>query len=66
MSGWRIGFAVAAPSVMDAIGKLINTSASCSPPFAQEFLPRAIERDERVRRYLKANPHYVLQHAYPI
>ena len=177
MSGWRIGFAVAAPGIVDAIGKLINTSASCSPPFAQraaqaalehdtktrddymerfrlkverlcdglervdgfrvmrpagtfyvfpdvraicnrlqitshglalyllegaddhfgvaclggecfgeagqgflrfscaepderidlamEFLPRAIERDDRVRRYLEANPQYVLQHAYP-
>ena len=33
MSGWRIGFAVAAPEVVDAIGKLINTTASCSPPW---------------------------------
>ena len=35
MSGWRIGFAVAHPEVVEAIGKLINTSASCSPPFVQ-------------------------------
>ena len=35
MSGWRIGFAVAHPEVVQAIGKLINTTASCSPPFVQ-------------------------------
>ena len=32
MSGWRIGFAVASPVVVEVIGKLINTTASCSPP----------------------------------
>ena len=35
MSGWRIGFAVAHPEVVEAIGKLINTTASCTPPLAQ-------------------------------
>ena len=35
MSGWRIGFAVAGPEIVEAIGKLINTSASCTPPLAQ-------------------------------
>src|SRR5208337_5061659 len=35
MSGWRIGFAVAAPAMVDALGKLINTTSSCSPPLAQ-------------------------------
>ena len=33
MSGWRIGFAAAHPAVATAIGNLINTTASCSPPW---------------------------------
>ncbi|WZO96298.1 aminotransferase class I/II-fold pyridoxal phosphate-dependent enzyme [Isosphaeraceae bacterium EP7] len=45
MSGWRIGFAVAHPDVVDAIGKLINTTASCSPPFVQRGAIAALERD---------------------
>jgi aspartate aminotransferase len=49
MSGWRIGFAVAAPEVVDAIGKLINTSASCSPPLAQRAAQAALERDVETR-----------------
>ncbi len=49
MSGWRIGFAVAAPAVVDAIGKLINTSASCTPPLAQRAAQAALERDTDTR-----------------
>ena len=49
MSGWRIGFAVAAPDVVDAIGKLINTSASCSPPLAQRAAQAALEHDTPTR-----------------
>jgi aspartate aminotransferase len=49
MSGWRIGFAVAAPAVVDAIGKLINTSASCSPPLAQRAAQAALEHDTKTR-----------------
>jgi aspartate aminotransferase len=49
MSGWRIGFAVAAPDVVDAIGKLINTSASCSPPLAQRAAQAALEFDAEIR-----------------
>ncbi len=49
MSGWRIGFAVAAPAVVDAIGKLINTTASCSPPFAQRAALAALENDTATR-----------------
>jgi aspartate aminotransferase len=45
MSGWRIGFAVAHPHVVEAIGKLINTTASCSPPLAQWAAQAALERD---------------------
>lgn len=49
MSGWRIGFAVTHPSVVDAIGKLINTTASCSPPFVQLGAQAALEHDHRTR-----------------
>jgi aspartate aminotransferase len=49
MSGWRIGFAVASPLIVDSIGKLINTSASCSPPFAQRAAQAALEFDTATR-----------------
>jgi aspartate aminotransferase len=49
MSGWRIGFAVAAPEMVEAIGKLINTTASCSPPLAQRAAQAALEHDTPTR-----------------
>jgi aspartate aminotransferase len=49
MSGWRIGFAVAAPEVVDVIGNLINTSASCSPPLVQRAAQAALEHDAQAR-----------------
>jgi aspartate aminotransferase len=49
MSGWRIGFAVTAPDVVEAIGKLINTSASCTPPLAQRAAEAALELDTSTR-----------------
>lgn len=49
MSGWRIGFAAAHPDVADAIGKLINTSASCSPPFVQLAAESALRSDAEAR-----------------
>jgi len=49
MSGWRIGFAVAHPKVVEAIGNLVNTSASCSPPFVQMAAQAALEHDAAAR-----------------
>jgi aspartate aminotransferase len=49
MSGWRIGFAVAHPDVVEAMGKLINTTASCSPPFVQRAATAALEHDGATR-----------------
>jgi aspartate aminotransferase len=49
MSGWRIGFAVGHTDVVRAIGNLINTSASCSPPFVQQAARAALELDARTR-----------------
>jgi len=49
MSGWRIGFAVAHTEVVESIGKLINTTASCSPPLAQWAAQAALEHDAATR-----------------
>jgi aspartate aminotransferase len=49
MSGWRLGYAVAAPAVADAIGKMINTSLSCVPPFVQHAGLAALEHDAAER-----------------
>jgi aspartate aminotransferase len=56
MSGWRCGFAVTAPKFADLIGKMINTSVSCAPPFVQLAGKAALEhdaaeRDEAMRKF---------------
>ena len=54
MSGWRIGFAAGHPDVVNAIGGLINTSASCAPPFVQEAAIAALDHDAETRdAYMK-------------
>jgi aspartate aminotransferase len=35
MSGWRLGFAVSSPAIIDVLGKLTNSALSCVPPFTQ-------------------------------
>jgi aspartate aminotransferase len=49
MSGWRVGFAVASPELVKAIGLLINTSASCTPSLAQRAAQAALEQDDETR-----------------
>jgi aspartate aminotransferase len=49
MSGWRVGFAVGHPELVEAIGKLINTTASCTPPFVQRAAQAALEHDGPTR-----------------
>jgi aspartate aminotransferase len=49
MSGWRLGFAVASPPVADVIGKMINTTLSCTPPLVQLAGTRALQRDHAER-----------------
>ena len=54
MSGWRLGFAVSSPPIVDMLGKLINTALSCVPPFAQlagvaAMAQDAEERDRRMK-----------------
>jgi aspartate/methionine/tyrosine aminotransferase len=36
MTGWRLGWIVAPPALMDDLGKLIEYNTSCSPRFVQE------------------------------
>jgi aspartate aminotransferase len=49
MSGWRLGFAVASREVADVIGKMINTTLSCTPPIVQLAGTAALQRDQRER-----------------
>jgi len=49
MSGWRLGFAVASAEVADVIGKMINTTLSCTPPIVQLAGTAALKRDKRER-----------------
>jgi aspartate aminotransferase len=56
MSGWRLGYAVASERVAEVLGKMINTSLSCTPPLVQLAGQAALEhdaaeRDEVMRRF---------------
>jgi aspartate aminotransferase len=49
MSGWRLGFAVASVEVAEVIGKIINTTLSCTPPIVQLAGTAALKRDKQER-----------------
>jgi aspartate aminotransferase len=49
MSGWRLGFAVASVEVAEVIGKMINTTLSCTPPIVQLAGTAALKRDTKER-----------------
>jgi aspartate/methionine/tyrosine aminotransferase len=60
MTGWRLGWLVAPPPVMDALGKLIEFNTSCAPVFVQRaglaalaqadaFVPGLVERLRQCR-----------------
>lgn len=49
MSGWRLGYAVGSPRVVEVIGKMINTSLSCVPPIVQWAGQAALEHDAAER-----------------
>ena len=56
MSGWRLGYAITNPRLADTLGKLINTSLSCVPPFVQRageaaLTQDAAERDQTMLRF---------------
>ena len=55
MTGWRLGWLVLPPGLLDAVGKLIEFNSSCAPVFvqrgglaalamAEDFVPGLIER----------------------
>ncbi len=49
MSGWRLGFAVSSPAIADSIGKMINTTLSCTPPLVQLAGVAALANDTAER-----------------
>src|SRR5262245_47950418 len=49
MSGWRLGYAVAGPKLVEVIGKMINTSLSCVPPLVQRAGMAALQHDAAER-----------------
>ena len=56
MSGWRLGFAVSSAPIAEMFSKLINTSLSCVPPFAQlagmaALREDANQRDQTMQRF---------------
>jgi aspartate aminotransferase len=56
MSGWRCGYAVTSTRNADLIGKMINTTLSCAPPFVQlggkaALEHDAAERDDAMRKF---------------
>ena len=57
MSGWRCGYAVTSPRFADLIGKMINTTLSCAPPFVQLGGKAALEHDTAERTEVMAKFH---------
>lgn len=49
MSGWRLGFAVSSAAIADVIGKMVNTTLSCTPPLVQLAGTAALEGDGEER-----------------
>ncbi len=56
MSGWRLGFCVSSPEIIESISLMINTSVSCTPPLVQlagkaALENAAAERDEVMKMF---------------
>jgi aspartate aminotransferase len=49
MSGYRLGFAVSSPEIINIFGKLINSSLSCVPPLVQLAGIAALKQDSAER-----------------
>lgn len=49
MSGWRLGYAVASPRIIDAVAKMTNTALSCVPPIVQLAGQAALQKDDAER-----------------
>jgi len=46
MTGWRMGWMVAPPAIMDSLGVLLEYNTSCAPDFIQSAAIAALERGE--------------------
>ena len=57
MSGWRLGFAVAAERTIEMFDRLTNTVISCVPPFTQAAGIAALERARDERDQMMASFH---------
>jgi aspartate aminotransferase len=58
MSGWRLGYAVSSPAIVDVLGKLTNSALSCVSPFTQMAGIAAMRdelewRDARMQEFRK-------------
>lgn len=49
MSGWRLGFCVSSPEIIQSIGLMINTTLSCTPPLVQLAGLAALQNDTAER-----------------
>lgn len=54
MTGWRLGWMVCPPALMESLGVLIEYNTSCAPDFVQEGARVAVERGEPVVAELRA------------
>ncbi|RQH07602.1 pyridoxal phosphate-dependent aminotransferase [Paraburkholderia dinghuensis] len=55
MTGWRLGWMVAPPTLMDDLGKLVEYNTSCAPSFVQQAGIAAVEHGEPFTRALVAD-----------
>ncbi|MBP6814278.1 MAG: pyridoxal phosphate-dependent aminotransferase [Burkholderiaceae bacterium] len=54
MTGWRLGWLVVPPSLLDDLGKLIEFNTSCAPGFVQQAAVAALEEGEpHVRAFVQ-------------
>ena len=54
MTGWRLGWMVVPPAMMDGLGVLIEYNTSCAPDFVQSGAKAALDHGEPVVTALKA------------
>jgi len=54
MTGWRLGWMVVPPTLLESLGVLVEYNTSCAPDFIQEGAKVAVEQGEPVVAELKA------------
>lgn len=57
MSGWRLGFGVSSPQIVQMMGLMLNTSVSCTPPMVQLAGTAALRHDTAERDQAMAKFH---------